>query len=70
MDTLGYLAVDQYGSTYQIGDNPPRKWLMNHLGNQHAQKMYVDTTDGMVRHTGYVIGGLWLTVHRVCTWKD
>ena len=70
MDTLGYLAVDQYGSTYQIGDNPPRKWLMEHLCNQHASKMYVDTVDGTSRHAGYVIGGLWLTIHRVCTWKD
>jgi len=66
---LGYIAIDQYGQVYQIGDNPPRKWLLNHLGKTHADKMYCDTTSGKTRHKGYIIAGLWLDIFRVCSWK-
>jgi len=67
---LGCMAIDQYGSTYHIGDNPPRKWLLNHLGRQHAQKMYQDTLEGKVRHVGYIIAGLWLHIYKVGSWKE
>ena len=70
MNKLGYIAIDQYGQTYQIGDNPPRKWLLDHLCRKHADKMYQDTTSGKVRHTGYVIAGLWLSVFTVGAWKE
>lgn len=33
--TIGYMAVDQYGQTYHIGANAPRKWLLNRLGRAH-----------------------------------
>ncbi len=69
-DVLGYLAIDQYGQTYQIGNNPPRKWLLEHLGASKADKMYADKKDGTVRHIGYVITGLWLRVFKVCNWKN
>lgn len=69
MKQVGYIAIDQYGTAYQIGDNPPRKWLLNHFGRQHADKMYCDTKDGKVQHTGYVIAGHWIRVFRVCEWK-
>jgi len=70
MNKLGYIAIDQYGQTYQIGDNPPRKWLLDHLGRKHTEKIYQDTTSGKIRHTGYVIAGLWLSVFTVGTWKE
>ena len=68
-DQLGYIAIDQYGMMYQIGKNPPRKWLLNIFGRQHADKMYCDTVNGEPRHIGYIIAGLWLSVYRVCSWK-
>ena len=69
MNTLGYLAIDQYGQTYQIGNNPPRKYLLEHFGGKHADKMYVDTKDGTAKHIGYIIKGLWLRIYKVCDWK-
>jgi hypothetical protein len=69
MDTLGYLAIDQYGQTYQIGNNHPRKWLMSHIGSSRADKMYCDTTGGAAKHIGYIVKGLWLRVFKVCDWK-
>lgn len=59
------IAVDQYGQRYYIGDNPPRKWLLNHLGRQHADKMYVDGADGKQKqkHIGYVIAGFWFRLY-------
>lgn len=69
MKQLGYIAEDQFGQTYHIGNNPPRKWLLSHLGRQHADKMYCDTKDGKTKHVGYIIGGLWLSIYRVCEWK-
>lgn len=70
MKTLGFMAKDQYGQTYHIGNHPPRKWLLNHLGHNHADKMFYDTKGGKTRHIGYVIADLWLEVFRVCVWKD
>jgi len=69
MKTLGYMARDQYGQTYHIGDNPPRKWLLNHFGRKHADKMYTDGKGSEVKHIGYIIATHWLTVYRVCEWK-
>ena len=67
---MGYIAVDQYNQIYHIGNHPPRKWLLNYFGRQHAKKMYCDAKNGKVRHTGYVIAGYWLSIYRVCTWKE
>jgi len=67
---IGYMAIDQYGQTYHIGNNPPRKWLLDCFDRQHVEKMYVDTEQGSVRHVGYVIAGLWLRVYRVCLWHE
>jgi len=69
MKKLAYIAIDQFGETYQIGSNPPRKWLLEHFNRQHADKMYQDTIGGKVRHTGYIIAGLWLAVYVVAQWK-
>ena len=69
METVGYMAIDQYGQTYH-GLEHPRKDLLERFGRQHATKMYRDTKDGRQRHIGYVIAGLWLEVYRVSTWKQ
>lgn len=66
---LGYLGTDQYGHYYTIKKHP-RKELMEQLGSSHVDKIYVDTTDGKVRHIGYVIAGHWVRVFRVCQWKE
>ncbi len=66
MRQLGFMAVDQYNQTYHIGNNPPRKWLLNYFGYQHADKMYQDPD---AKHIGYIIAGLWLTIYRICAWK-
>ena len=70
MKKIGYMAQDQYGNTYHIGNNPPRKWLLNHFGRYHADKMYCDAKSGKTRHAGYIIAGHWLDVYAVCEWKE
>ena len=67
-DTVGYMAVDQYGQSFH-GLQNPRADLLKRLGRKHASKMYRDTKDGRTRHVGYIIAGLWLEVYRVSTWK-
>ena len=42
-----------------------RKDLMEKIGCNHAEKMYIDGEDGKVYQTGYVIGGLWLEVYEI-----
>ena len=69
MKQIGYLAIDQYGHTYQIGDNPPRKWLLNHFDRQHAEMVYCETEECKTKHIGYIIANLWLTIYKVCEWK-
>ena len=65
---LGYIGLDQYGGTYHI-EKHPRKELMEQIGINHVNKMYVDLKSGGSRHSGYVIGALWITVHEVHTWN-
>lgn len=65
MKTLGFLGVDQHGRTYKIG-RYPRKELLEELGRSRADKM---GPDGPV-HKGYVIGDLWISVYRICLWKE
>ena len=67
---LGYMATDQYGEFFHIGKHPPRQWLLDHFGRKHSDKMYCDTKDGRTRHEGYIIAGHWLTIFRVCEWKE
>lgn len=64
-----YMAIDQYGQTYHIGKNPPRKWLMNHVDCQHAEKMYADTNNDRFKHIGYVIAGRWFRLYCVTPWE-
>ena len=59
-----YMAIDQYGHHYDSLKHP-RKELMDIIGCQHADKMYMETKSGNDYHCGYIIGGLWLTVYEV-----
>ena len=62
---LGYMARDQYGQTYHLGQCAPRKALLEHFGRKHARRMFVDRTDGKAHHIGWIIAGHWLTVYCV-----
>ncbi len=70
MKLLGYMARDQYGETYHIGAHSPRKWLLDHFGRQHADKMYRDKKAGESVHVGYVVAGHWCEIFSVCVWKN
>lgn len=59
------MAIDQYGHAHHGLGPHPRKALLDRLGRKHASKMYVDRKDGTSRHSGWVIGGLWLSVYEV-----
>ena len=63
-----FVARDQYGQTYFIYSEYPRKWLLNYFGRQHVDKIY-DDLKGQ-HHIGYVIAGKWLTIFRINEWKE
>jgi len=65
---LGYLGIDQYGNHYTIKEHP-RKELVEQIGIQHVDKMFVDTKEGESKHVGYVIGGHWVEILEVHDWK-
>ena len=65
-----YIAIDQYGDTYKLPNTKtPRKDLLKALGATNATKMYVDTTDGTIYHTGYIINGLWLSLYEITPFR-
>jgi len=59
------LGIDQYGTIYHNLGKYPRKELLNRLGYTNASKMYRDKKDGSTVHSGYVIGGYWITLYHV-----
>lgn len=59
-----YMAVDQYGTTHH-GLKHPRKELMQEYGTKHADKMYVNASDGRTLHIGYIIRDHWFTLYEV-----
>lgn len=61
---MRYIGIDQYGQSYKLYSDFPRKELMEILCYKRAQKMYCDTKNGSM-HTGYVIGGLWIRLYKV-----
>ena len=65
--TVKYMGIDQYGNYYR-GLVHPRRDLLERLGRQHAEKMYVDGPDGEAVHVGYVIAGCWIRVLEVRPW--
>lgn len=60
-----FMAIDQYGQTYHHLGKHPRKELMERLGCQHVNKIYLDKKDGRTVHVGYVIGQHWCTLYEV-----
>lgn len=68
MKTLGFLALGNNGETLKL-TNPkhPRKQLLERLGRKHADLMYRDNVkSGKAVHCGWVVGGVWWSVYRVC----
>ena len=63
-----YMAIDQYGQAYH-GLKYPRRDLCAQIGVKHAAKIYIDDNDGKSFHTGYIIGGLWLTIYEVTEYR-
>lgn len=63
------MGIDQYGQHYDDLGTHPRKALLEKLGYRSAQKMYIDTLDGMTKHIGYIVGGLWITLYKVEEWS-
>ncbi len=64
-----YIAFDQYGNDFSIKKHP-RKELLEYFGCKHADKMWIDTSDGKRQHVGYVISGHWLEVFKLsCPFK-
>jgi hypothetical protein len=59
-----YMAIDQYGETHH-GLTHPRKDLMQIMGVQHADKVFVDKKDGTTNHIGYIVAGHWFTLYEV-----
>lgn len=68
MSKTRFIAINEHGKVYHIGANPPRKWLLNYFGRQHADKIYDDLKGK--HHVGYVIAGVWLTIYRINDWKS
>ncbi len=64
------MAIDQYGHTYHDLGKYPRKGLMDKLGAERAECMYVDKKDGSTVHIGYIIGGLWLRIYNIEPWEN
>jgi hypothetical protein len=63
-------AIDQYGSVVHLGDTTyPRKALLAKLYAKHAEKIYVDKTNGTVAHIGYIVQGRWFTLYNVTQWE-
>jgi hypothetical protein len=62
-----YMGIDQYGQ-HCHGLEQPRQDLMNKLGCQHADKMYVDLKNGKTVHVGYVISNHWIRIFEVIPW--
>jgi len=59
------IGIDQYGQHYDNLGKYPRKALIEKIGNQHVEKMYVDKKDGSTKHVGYTIGRLWITLYKL-----
>ena len=69
MPNVMTMAISNHGETIHIGDNPPRKYLMDHFGASSCTKQYIETGDGRTVHNGYVIGDVWLTLYVVTRWE-
>jgi len=59
------MGIDQHGQHYDNLGKYPRTELLSRLGYKSASKQYVDKKDGASVHSGYIIGGLWITLYKV-----
>ncbi len=63
---LGYMAVDQYGTTHHLDGKFPRKQLLDIYGVTSAQKIYIDRKSGENSvHVGWIVSGHWFNVYQV-----
>ena len=67
---LGYIAIDQYGSSIKLTDvdKSPRQQLMKKTGATTATKIFIDCKDGTSKHIGYIIRGMSYTVCEIHEW--
>ncbi len=63
------MAIDQHGQHYDNLGKHPRKELLSRLYRRNAEKMYINNTDGVAMHVGYVIAGLWLNLYEMEPWR-
>ena len=56
------LFIDQYGNRFYAHTVKDLRKQIG-MGGSKVEKMYRDRGDGSVIHTGYVIGGHWLTMY-------
>lgn len=59
------------GTTYHLTDKDkhPRGQLLKKCFKKHAEKMYVDTTEGKTKHIGYIVSGEWFRLYEVHSWE-
>ena len=56
------IAVDQFNNVIHLEGKHPRAELIRACSIKHAEKIYIDTADG-VKHVGYIIGRSWFTLY-------
>lgn len=56
------LFIDQYGNRFFARTVKELRKQIG-MGGSKVEKMYVDRKDGSTIHTGYVIGGHWLSMY-------
>ena len=56
------LFIDQYGNRFYAHTVKELRKQIG-AGGSKVEKMYCDRKDGSTIHTGYVIGGHWLTMY-------
>ena len=56
------LFIDQYGNKFFAHTVKDLRKQIG-MGGSKVEKMYCDRKDGSVIHTGYVIGGHWLSMY-------
>lgn len=65
-----YMGIDQWGNTYHNLGEHPRKMLIERIGAQHVNKMYIERKDGSNPHIGYVVGQHWVTLYEVTPFEE
>ena len=67
MKTLGFLAVGNNGELLTLASSKhPRKQLLEKLGRKGAEPIYAGLKDGGTERVGWIVGGVWWSIYRVC----